>query len=162
MLVEDPRNGVPQGSIAPFLVPCDGDRRFTLPFSEDPMALTRKYDHRWAILPSGVANFPCSRVEPEALLSWLNTIFETCFTLSDGIKACLLAFIDNSCDLGQVYGYLQPWIHHTSNDVAFSMVLDQIAECRKKDFELQSAAINSNRIVDSKVPPHCVWDLYSN
>lgn len=163
--MDDPNNELPGRfeSVTPYLVPSssDGDSLFTLP-STEPLALTRKYSRRWAVLPSMMANIPCSGVEPETLLSWLNMIFETHFTLSDGVKTCLLAFIDDGCDLGQVYGYLRPWMDNTPDDDAFSKILNQIAECRKRDFKLRSSAIDSNRIMDPKVPPRRVWDLYSN
>ena len=132
---------------------------FTLPFDE-PIASKRRYSRRWTILPIQLANVPCNG--PSTLLAWLNAIFERDIVLTTGVRACLTEFIDDGCDLGQVYGYLRPWMSSIFTEEEFSGIPAAMRERREKDFQQRSSAINGNHIIDPHVPPRRVWDLYAN
>ena len=146
--------------IEPYLVPMKFSL-FTLPRSEH---LTRQpvFQHRWTVLPDELADLPCADVKPSALLDWINSIFEVKFTLKDRLEAALLEFIDDSCDVGQIYGYLRPWMYDVHNEDELAELPDTLRERRRADFELRSTAINNNRITNPRIPPRRVWDLYAN
>ena len=159
--MDDPENAIPSGASTPFLVRRADGRGFTLPFS-DPLTSSRSYPLQWTILPSKVANIPCAGATPTTLLERLNFIFETKFPLTPDLAACLTEFIDDGCDIGQVYGYSRPWwpfVHHVED---FCALPAAIRKRRQKDYGLRSAAINSNHITNPRIPPRRVWDLYAN
>lgn len=159
--MDDPENEVADGLSDPLLVHCTAGDKFTLPFP-DKLASTRIYDHQWTILPSKVANIPCASIEPDALLDTLNTIFDTHFNFSPGVEACLEEFIDDGCDLGEVYGYLRPWWPRDGSVERFDTIPEEMQARREKDYNLRSKAVTGNRIRNSSVPPRRVWDLYAN
>lgn len=159
--VDDPENELPDGPILPFLIPHPNRPRYILPFS-DPLASTRVYDHRWTVLPNRVANFPCDGETPATILHWLNIIVDTKFMLSHEVEACLEEFIDDGCDLGQLYSYMRPWMRNIYIHTQFANLPAAIQKRREEDFELRSKAITSNRITTPKLPPRRVWDLYAN
>lgn len=152
-------------SIAPYLVAVPGEDHFTLPFQvSDPHAESSRnyYLRHWTVFPSQLANVPCKHMTPDRLRVWINTIFETNFTLTSEVVACLLEFIEDGCDLGQVYGYLRPWIPNVKHEHEFTRLPAALRERRQKDYELRSAAMNSNHIANPRIPPRRVWDLYAN
>ena len=135
--------------------------KYILPFDER-LATEQVFSRRWTILPKELANLPCTKSSPSTLLSWLNTIFETNLAINATIEACLTEFIDDGCDIGQVYGYLRPWWTDIGDMKAFGTLLGQMRARRQKDYELRSTAITGNRITNSRIPPRRVWDLYAN
>lgn len=145
----------------PYLIASEGSHQFSLPFP-DHLASIRRYNCRWTVLPESLANLPCSQAEPSTLLVWLNAIFETTFSLTPEVETCLLEFIDDGCDLGHVYGSLRPWIRDIHSEDQFAGLQAAMRDRRRKDFALRSAALNSNRITNPRIPPRRVWDLYAN
>lgn len=82
--------------------------------------------------------------------------------LSHEVETCLEEFIDDGCDLGQLYGYMRPWMRNIYIHAQFANVPATMRKHREEDFELRSKAITSNRITTPKLPPRRVWDLYAN
>ena len=169
---EDSGNEVAQGGpncpTKPFLVPVSVQssaffqrRIFTLPVSNN-LHPARLFSNPWAVLPYTLANVGCGNTPPATLLSWLNTLFATDFTLTPGVESCLVGFIDDGCDLGQVYGYLRPWVSRIHTDDQFAKIPIALHDQMQQDFELRSAAINSNQITNPRIPPRRIWDLYAN
>lgn len=159
--VVDPENEILHGSSSPFLVRRADGPGYTLPFS-DRLALKRVYDRAWAILPSKLANIECGHMKPATLLSRLNPLFDTHFSLTADVKACLTEFIDDGCDLGQVYGYLRPWWPDICHEKEFGHLRATMRKQKQEDYDLRSAAVTGNRIINSHIPPRRVWDLYAN
>lgn len=159
--MDDPENEAADGLSDPLLVRRTVGNGFTLPFPGE-LAPTRVYNHQWAVLPSKVANIPCTSMDPGALLDTLNTIFDTRFRLTPGVEACLAEFIDDGCDLGQVYGYLRPWWPRDGSVAEFDTLPAEMLERRQKDYDLRSTAVTGNRITNPRIPPRRVWDLRAN
>ena len=148
-------------AISPYLLPGRGHSNFTLPFT-DPLAARRLYDRRWAVLPSAVADLPCSHMEARSLLDHVNTIFGTSFALTRGVDACLVEFIDDGCDLGQVYGHLRPWLPRIHTEAEFSHFPSTTRARKEVDYTLRSSAMDGHRITNPRIPPRRVWDLFAN
>ena len=106
-----------------------------------------------------MANVRCNLLTTQELLSALNAIFHRGFKLSSAVDACLQEFIDEDCDLGEVYGYLRPLV---KPGVKFPAARNKWKDQSQKDYELRAKAIDSNHIVNPKVPPRRVWDLFAN
>ena len=155
--------GGPDCPTKPFLIPTTTPSypggHFTLPF-DDPLASTRIFTRRWTILPRELANLPCE-IEPSTLLTWINTLFETNISLSPAVENCLSEFTDDNCDLGEIYGYLRPWMPNVLDEKDFAGLSAIIRERAQKDFEFRAAAIRSDGI-NPRVPPRRIWDLYAN
>lgn len=162
VFVEDPENIIPTEPSSTFLVPHPDGSGFVLPFESTSHISSRIHKRQWSILPSKVANIPCKDATPKALLTRLNFIFETNFSLTSELEACLTEFIDDGCDIGQVYGYSRPWWPDIIHEEEFRTLPAAIRRRRQKDYDLRSAAINSNHITNPYVPPRRVWDLYAN
>ena len=113
------------------------------------------------MLPRELANLPCNEVDASTLLSWLNTLFETNIPLSPAVENCLAEFTDDSCDLGDIYGYLRPWMRNVLSEKDFAGLSAMIRERSQRDFNFRSAAVKSDGI-NPRVPPRRVWDLYAN
>ncbi|KIP04934.1 hypothetical protein PHLGIDRAFT_129202 [Phlebiopsis gigantea 11061_1 CR5-6] len=146
----------------------DPHKRYTLPFSE-PLAKTRIYRRAWEILPNAVANIPCQHVTPRELLGYLGTVLHRDLEYTHEVEECLQLFIDDGYDFGEIYGYLRPWagdLRHAQDANSFPAILTAVViylrNRRIEDLQLRSSAIVDNRIINPKVPPRRIWDLYSN
>lgn len=159
--VVDLDNAIPKHSDDCFLVRRTDTAGYTLPFS-DRLALKRTYDRAWTVLPSKVANIECGRMKPGVLLDWMNRLFNTHYSMTPSLKACLTGFMDDGCDLGQVYGHLRPWWPEIRDVKEFDGVPAAMQKRKQEDYDLRAAAVTGNRIINSHIPPRRVWDLYAN
>ena len=114
----------------------------------------------WAI-PSEIADIKCEGMQPLDLLAQLNAIFGTNITSAKDVdlEGCLAEFIVDSCDVGQVYGYLRPYWF---SGLTFGEIQEQITLRKAYDLQLRQGAINGDRIINPSIPPRRIWDLYSN
>lgn len=109
-------------------------------------------------IPNALANIPCSNLNVQDLLDMLNDIHDTHYTLNQlGLQECLQHVLDKSTDFGQAYGYLRPWWMHD-----FAAVLYEMGRREKADRDLRSRAIQESCVVEPRMPPRRVWDLYSD
>lgn len=134
-----------------------------LKFPEIPLQLLHISPYA---LPPEVADRSCKDLSVAQLLDELNDVFGTHRTLQDtvdsgrgSIRACLQDFIDDECNLGLVYGYLRRVWWSTKNLTSFR---EQMNTWKEEDLELRRRAIDSDRVVNPKIPPRRIWDLYSN
>ena len=135
--------------------------RFALP-SVYPSVSMETHDRPQTILPNKLADLSCASFTPATLLAQMNAFFESNFPLTPGVETCLTEFIDDACDLGQMYGYLRPWVPYMSDARELSAFPASMRGRREKDLKLRSTAINSDRIVNPHVPARRIWDLLAN
>ena len=112
-------------------------------------------------IPSEMADRACRDDSIDTLFSKLRSVLGSFpWSLRKSVKTFLEDFSDEGCDFGQLYGYLRPWCRNAPSH--FSEVVALMRERKQSDIKLRSEAMNGDRIVDSKIPPRRVWDLYSN
>ncbi|PBL01400.1 hypothetical protein ARMGADRAFT_1073687 [Armillaria gallica] len=112
------------------------------------------------VIPSFLANTPCSSLGIQGLLDLLNTTLGTSYTLdTPSISFVLEDCIAQNFDFGTVYGRLRSaWCDHEVTDI--QMVL---RKSEAEDIDWRRDAFDGNRIVDMVwIRPRRVWDLYSN
>ncbi|EKM56423.1 uncharacterized protein PHACADRAFT_91853 [Phanerochaete carnosa HHB-10118-sp] len=109
-------------------------------------------------IPNKLADASCIGGHREELLCILNHIFQTRYSLdTPGLDDCLQYFVQQSRDLGELYGYLRPWWYGNLRDAV------QKVAARKDELEaIRHNAIRDSCIQNSNIPPRRVWDLYSN
>ena len=109
-------------------------------------------------IPNSLADIPSNSLTMEDLLSHLNTILGTAYTLDmPGLQPCLEHARHTSHDLGQLYGILRPWWSEGFTQTLARMLDRQDEVQRRRD-----EATDGSCIRDSQFPPRRVWDLYSN
>ena len=99
--------------------------------------------------------------EATDLLAQLNRVFGPPERTMDeeGMDLCLEGLIGEEYDFGQAYGYLRPWWR---KDKPMAGLLRLMEERKEEDRALRQSAMNGVCIVDPRIPPRRVWDLYSN
>ncbi|KAK0464809.1 hypothetical protein IW261DRAFT_1166668 [Armillaria novae-zelandiae] len=111
------------------------------------------------IISSSLANTPCSGLGIQGLLDLLNITLGSSYTfdtpsLSFVLKDC----ITQNYDFGTAYGRLRSaWYNQH-----WSVLQMELWEREAKDVNWRRNALDGSRIVDSRMKPRRVWDLYSN
>lgn len=121
--------------------------------------LQRAYTGRKPVIPSSLADTPCAALGVQGVLERLNATLGTSHTLdTSSLSSVLEDCIINKYDFGTVYGRLrQLW---GAEDL--STIQEQLNRLEKEDKEKRKAALVGKRIVNPRIPPRRVWDLYSN
>ncbi|KAK0456815.1 hypothetical protein EV421DRAFT_2029263 [Armillaria borealis] len=119
----------------------------------------RAYTGRKPVISSSLADTLCSSLGIQGLLDLLNNTLGTSYTLdTPSVSSVLKDCIAKNYDFGTAYGHLRSaWCN--------SRVTDIQAELQKReaeDINQRRDALDGNRIVNPKIPPRRVWDLYSN
>ncbi|KAK0429516.1 hypothetical protein EV421DRAFT_1745550 [Armillaria borealis] len=93
------------------------------------------------------------------ILDQLNVTLGTSHTLdTPSVLPLLKEYIEKNYDFGTVYGHLcTVWNTHRNSNKQ-----DELCRCEKEDREMRQRALVGNRIVNPRLVPRCVWDLYSN
>ena len=110
-------------------------------------------------IPCEIADLPCHSMSVTKLLASLNDIFGTRVPPSRHLESFLKKFIKDKWDLGQAYGYLRPWWVRSSD---WGENRRQMKTRREQDSLMRREAVSGHRIINPKLPPRRVWDLYSN
>ncbi|KAK0198024.1 hypothetical protein F5146DRAFT_1130968 [Armillaria mellea] len=119
----------------------------------------RVYTGRKPIISSSLADTPCSGLGIEGLLDLLNITLGTSYTLDTPSLSFLLKdCIAQNYDFGTAYGRLRSAWHNQR----WSVIQMELWEREEKDANWRRNALDGNRIVDSRMKPRRVWDLYSN
>lgn len=115
-------------------------------------------------IPSSLSNTSCRSLGIDKLLSTFNDVLGTEYTFATpGLRQCLQRYINRGSNFGVAYGMLRPrWLSDGDLRGDFSDVLRQIRQYRQADRAMRRNAIRGDRIVNSRIPPRRVWDLYSN
>ncbi|KAK0458113.1 uncharacterized protein EV420DRAFT_415823 [Desarmillaria tabescens] len=121
--------------------------------------LQRSYTGRKPVIPSRLANTPCTTLGLQGLLDQLNTTLGTSHTLHTPSFSSLLSdCLTNNYDFGTAYSRLRP-IWYTRD---WSTIRSLLRRKEEEDQEIRRKALAGNRIVNPWLPPRRVWDLYSN
>ena len=108
-------------------------------------------------IPRDTASLIFEEVKP--LLHKLNDVLRTEYALDrPGLQACLQGYLDESCDFGQIYGYLRPWWFRGN----FDRISALMQQRKEEDALLRKNAVDGDCIINPHVPPRRIWDLYSN
>ncbi|KAK0504506.1 hypothetical protein EDD18DRAFT_505505 [Armillaria luteobubalina] len=126
---------------------------------EIAVPLQRIYTGKKPIIPSSLANIPCTTLGLHGLLERLNATLCTSYTLDNPSLASLLeACIVKKYDFGTAYGSLRTaWYTESWSQIPY-----RLRECEEKDREMRQTALHGGRIVEPWIYPRRVWDLYSN
>ncbi|KAH6915777.1 hypothetical protein BKA70DRAFT_1178971 [Coprinopsis sp. MPI-PUGE-AT-0042] len=121
--------------------------------------LQREYKGNNPALPSLLADAPCSRFSAEQLLLILNSLLYTAYPLVNPLSDLLQHYISQTeIDFGTLYSRLR--LVWTKQD------FDNYEEKRLQTEEEMRACRQSlsqgGVIIQPKVPPRRMWDLYSN
>ncbi|KAK0449088.1 uncharacterized protein EV420DRAFT_1767136 [Desarmillaria tabescens] len=121
--------------------------------------LQRSYTGLEPVIPSSLADTPCTTLGMQVLLDLLNATFRTSRTLDTPSLASLLEdCITNNYDFGTAYGRLRPvWKTYKPRNIR-----DELCRHEEEDQEQRREALKGNQIVDPELPSRRVWDLYSN
>ncbi|PBL00172.1 hypothetical protein ARMGADRAFT_955855 [Armillaria gallica] len=111
------------------------------------------------VISSRLADTPCATFSIQGFLDQLNTTLGTSYSLDNPSLSCFLeACITSRYDFGLIYSLLRGiWC---TND--WSTVRDELCRREEEDREMRRKALDGNRIVNTRLPPRRVWDLYSN
>ncbi|KAK0233972.1 hypothetical protein IW262DRAFT_1259875 [Armillaria fumosa] len=119
----------------------------------------RAYTSRKPVITSRLADTPCATLGIQCLLDQLNTTLGTSYSLDNPFLSSLFEdCIKNGYDFGRTYSCLRR-IWYTDN---WSTVRNVFWRQQEEDWEERREALGGNRIVNSRLPPRRVWDLYSN
>ncbi|KIP07166.1 hypothetical protein PHLGIDRAFT_428889 [Phlebiopsis gigantea 11061_1 CR5-6] len=111
-----------------------------------------------------------------SVLARLNDIFGTNAEMEDSLELWLQSRIHAKMDLGLLYAYLRPWWRPwLASGEPFVGVLTRMSRRREEDSKLRAEAAEADpmsaggrsagaspRVINTRVPPRRVWDLYSD
>ncbi len=118
----------------------------------------QSYTGRKPVIPSSLANTPCIDLGAARLLERLNTVLGTSYNKENPSLSTLLEdYIAKEYDFGTLYGHLRPFWYDSLIDIEHKLRTREA-----KDLEMRRDVLVNNRIIDSKLHPRRVWDLYSN
>ncbi len=119
--------------------------------------MQRSYTGRSPVISSSLADTPCATLGIEGVLDRLNVMLGTSHTLdTPSLLPLLNECIEKNDDFGTAYAYLRPvWNTHGN-------IQNKLRRREEKDKVKRQKALVGNRIVDPRLPPRRVWDLYSN
>ncbi|KIP08604.1 hypothetical protein PHLGIDRAFT_12500 [Phlebiopsis gigantea 11061_1 CR5-6] len=93
------------------------------------------------------------------LLNKLNDVLGTEYEiLRPGLQACLQGYLDESCDFGTIYGHLRPWWLRGN----FDLISTLMQKRKEEDALLRKSAVDGDCIINPRIPPRRIWDLFSN
>ncbi|PBK65321.1 hypothetical protein ARMSODRAFT_940536, partial [Armillaria solidipes] len=118
----------------------------------------RSYTSRNPVITSFFANTRCIDLDVTKLLAMLNFTLGTSYTLDNASLSSLLRdCITKYYDFGACYSHLRSvWF----ND--FTGVENELRTREALDRDMRKDVLVGQRIVNRRVPPRRVWDLYSN
>ncbi|KAK0237973.1 hypothetical protein EDD85DRAFT_563433 [Armillaria nabsnona] len=119
----------------------------------------RSYTGRKPIISSSLADTPCATLGIQVVLDRLNATLGTTHTLNTPSLSSLLEdCIEKNYDFGTAYARLRPvWNTHRDSNMQ-----GELHRREKEDTEQRRNALVGNRIVQPRLEPRRVWDLYSN
>ncbi|KAK0198111.1 hypothetical protein F5146DRAFT_1157673 [Armillaria mellea] len=119
----------------------------------------RAYTGSKLVISSSLADTPCSSFGIQGLLDSLNTTLGTSYTLdTPSLSSVLKDCIAKKYDFGTAYGRLRrTWCNQSRTAIQL-----ELWEREAKDINWRRKAVKGSRIVDPRIKPRRVWDLYSN
>ncbi|KAK0491915.1 hypothetical protein EDD18DRAFT_1465671 [Armillaria luteobubalina] len=118
----------------------------------------RTYTGRYPVIPSSLADTPCTSLGVENILGKLNDILGTSYTLEiRSLSSLLNTYILNGYDFGTAFSRLRPFWYNDLIDIE-----DKLHTREGWDQQMRQDVLVNNRIISGSLPPRRVWDLYSN
>ncbi len=118
----------------------------------------RFYTGRNPVIPSALADTPCTTLGVQGVLDQLNATLATAYTLDiPSLSSVLEDVIKNNYDFGTAYGRLRRMQFNSCVTLQ-----DELIRLEEEDREVRRDALVDNLIVIPELPPRRVWDLYSN
>jgi len=120
--------------------------------------LQQGYTGHSRVIPSSLADVPCSSFGVEGLLEKLNDVMRQSFTLDmPSISELLDSCISRNYDFGTTYGRLRPSLNSFTS-------LSTLNKFEEEDRKFRESAVDQSRkqITRQSVSPRRVWDLYSD
>ncbi|KAK0466576.1 hypothetical protein IW261DRAFT_1373379, partial [Armillaria novae-zelandiae] len=108
------------------------------------------------VIPSSLADKPCAALGVQGILNILNTTLQAVHPLDASFTSFLEDCIANNYDFGTAYAYIRVI------PPSWNSIQDELRKLEERDKEKRQKALVDNRIVDPRIPPRRVWDLYSN
>ncbi|KAK0506474.1 hypothetical protein EDD18DRAFT_1455791 [Armillaria luteobubalina] len=119
----------------------------------------RVYTGKKPVISSSLASTPCSGLGIPGLLNLLNITLGSSYTLdTPSLSFVLKDCIAQNYDFGTAYGRLRSAWYNQGRSV---LQID-LWKREAKDVTWRRNALDGSRIVDSRMKPRRVWDLYSN
>ncbi|KAK0431765.1 hypothetical protein EV421DRAFT_2089861 [Armillaria borealis] len=122
--------------------------------SSIPVLKQRSYIGKGAI-PSALANASCADLGVDGVLENLNTTLGTSYTL-DSVISVLSSYVEQNLDFGTAYAYLRGYWNDTST------IEHVLRTQEEEDMDMRRNVLVDGRIINPRVPPRRVWDLYAN
>ncbi|KAG7441907.1 uncharacterized protein BT62DRAFT_459255 [Guyanagaster necrorhizus] len=121
--------------------------------------LQRSYTGRKPVISSSLADTPCATLGIQGILDELNATLGTSYTLDiPTLSSVLEDCVKSDYDFGTAYSRLRAvWGIKRRNTIQ-----DEIRTREARDQEKRRKALVGNRIVNPKLEPRRVWDLYAN
>ncbi|KAK0237747.1 hypothetical protein EDD85DRAFT_556001 [Armillaria nabsnona] len=121
--------------------------------------LQRVYTGRKPVISSCLADTPCAAFDVSDLLDILNDKLRTSYSLdTPSLSSLLQDCINKNYNFGTVYGLLRH-IWYTNN---WSTVQDELHKWEEEDQEMRQKVLVGKQIVNPRLQPRRVWDLFSN
>ncbi|KAK0433757.1 hypothetical protein EV421DRAFT_1994036 [Armillaria borealis] len=118
----------------------------------------KSYTGKTPMIPSSLANIPCSSLGVKGLLGKLNSILDTSYTMEiHSLSSLLDAYIMKGYDFGTVYGHLCQFWYYDLIDIK-----NEIQSREALDQQMRQDVLINNKIISKQLPPRRVWDLFSN
>ncbi|KAK0234333.1 hypothetical protein IW262DRAFT_1425077 [Armillaria fumosa] len=118
----------------------------------------RSYTSRNPVITSFFANARCIDLGVTKLLAMLNFTLGTSYTLDHtSLSSLLKDCITKYYDFGTCYGHLRSvWFNDLTG------IEDELRTRKALDRDMRKDVLVGQRIINRRVPPRRVWDLYSN
>ncbi len=118
----------------------------------------RTYTGRDPVIPSSLADTPCTCLGVEGLLGKLNTVLCTSYTVEiSSLSSLLEAYILKDYDFGTAFSRLRPFWYNDLTDIQ-----NKLHSRETWDWQMRQDVLVNNKIISRLLPPRRVWDLYSN
>ncbi|PBK92226.1 hypothetical protein ARMGADRAFT_1081005 [Armillaria gallica] len=121
--------------------------------------LQRSFTGTKPVIPSSLADTPCTALGIPRLLDLFNTTLRTSYTLdTPSLFSVLEECIKNNYDFGTAYGRLRAvWGANR-----YGTIQNELHRCEANDWKMRQQVLQGNQIVNSNLHPRRVWDLYAN
>ncbi|PBK58664.1 hypothetical protein ARMSODRAFT_1010061 [Armillaria solidipes] len=118
----------------------------------------QSYTGRNPVIPSALADTPCSSLGVEGLLGKLNSILNTSYTMEmRSLSSLLDSYIMEDYDVGTIYGHLRQFWYLDLTDIKATL-----RTCEAWDRHMRQNVLVNDKIISNLLPPRRVWDLFSN
>ncbi|KAK0465667.1 hypothetical protein IW261DRAFT_1163117 [Armillaria novae-zelandiae] len=117
----------------------------------------RAYTGRGPVIPSSLADIPCSTLGIQNLLYLLNSRLRTSYTLDTGyqLSSVLEDCLAKNYDFGSAYGRLR---HVWGEDI--DNIQRELQDREAEDISYRNDVLIGSRITDAIIAPRRVWDVY--